>query len=251
LGTLGIDQLKRGRGSIRRAIVHEWKYFIGIPVVFALMLFGYWVKCQLAIDLDPLVSLSSYIPFKYLQRDDVVVSGGKGALLDESFDSRKIIPDWSELWAREKGKVTRSYDSGGIGGSRCLLIKSASKGSWSYAHRKLIEVKNGDVFGFTGFARIEDGHALAFAGVEALDKGRKVIGWNYVKEVIGRGDGWTRFQRRFTLPGQVKYIRFRLSGAGMGEFRFDDIRLWKERAPETDRSPASYERERKTLRKRG
>jgi hypothetical protein len=281
-------------------ILHKRKYLVTIPILATLVLLGYWLKCQMDVEFIESVSLSGVFPFNYLQRDNVVVPVGNEVLVDESFDSRKIFPDWSGLWMREKGKVIQSYDSDGMNHSRCLLIRSESTKSWAYPHRNIIEVKAGDVFGFNGFARVEGEACRGFAGVETLDEKKKVIKWNYARVEIGEGrktdvtcqmsdvsettkggrgrktdvtcqisdvrdsgergtwsegetagtledlkaqlltfstshlrrQRWVPFEGKVVVPEGVRYIRFRLSGVGVGEVRVDGVKLKAESSEE-------------------
>ena len=39
---------------------------------------------------------------------------------------------------------------------------------------------------------------------------------------------WVKVEKKFTIPDGIDYIRFRLFGAGIREYRFDDINFRKE-----------------------
>ena len=204
------------------------KYLIGILILSIVILFGYWIKCQTSANLSESVSLSNFIPFKYLQRNDVISVPEPGIILYDSFEKRPLISNWSKLWMREEGKVTLDYDSNGINNSRCLLVKSNSTKSWVYSHNKYVEVMKGDVFSFEGFAKIQGDKISAYAGIAAFDKHKKPIKWNYISEKVGKTNKWIKVNNRFIVPKGVNYIGFRLSGVGIGEFKFDNICFRKE-----------------------
>lgn len=197
-------------------------------ILSGVILLGYWFKNQMDIDLFDSYSLSGFIPFKYLKRNNVLAKTHPNILINESFESHKIFPEWSKLWMREKGKVTQQYDLNGIGNSRCLNIKSESTLSWSYSHNKYIEVQPGDVFHFMLFAKKNSKQVAAYAGVAAFDKNKETIQWNYIKEEVDQINQWGKVEKRFTIPDGIDFIIFRLSGAGVGEYRFDDIFFQKE-----------------------
>ncbi len=54
------------------------KYLIAILILSVVILLGYWIKCQTSTNLSESVSLSNFIPFKYLQRNDGRSEGVKG-----------------------------------------------------------------------------------------------------------------------------------------------------------------------------
>lgn len=205
----------------------KFKYLIAIFVSSVVILFGYWLKCHVSINASESYSLSNYIPFKYLQRNNVISVPEPGIILNDSFETKPFISNWSELWMRDKDKVTLGYDSNGINNSRCLLVKSNSIKSWAYSHNKYVEVLEGDVFSFEGFVKIQGDKISAYAGIAAFDKQKKPIKWNYISEKVDKAKKWITIKKKFIIPDNIKYISFRLSGVGIGEFRFDDISFKK------------------------
>ena len=66
-------------------------------------------------------------------------------------------------------------------------------------------------------------------GISAFDEEQKAIKWNYIVSVgVVEHDKWIAVEKRFTISDDIKYIRFRLAGVGVGEYRFDDIVFRKE-----------------------
>ncbi len=204
------------------------RYLISIPALAIFVLFGYWVKCQMGINVTESISLSNLTPFKYLQRNDVISVPEPGIILNDSFETRPIIRNWSDLWMRDKGKVTVGYDFHGTNNSRCLLVKSNSTRSWAYSHNKYVEVLEGDVFSFEGITKIEGDEISAYAGIAAFDKQKKPIKWNYISEKVDKTKKWVKINKKFAIPENIKYISFRLSGTGIGDFKFDNICFRKE-----------------------
>lgn len=202
-------------------------YPILLSALILFILFGYWVKCQVGINVSGSISLSKLVPFKYLQRNDVIPLSESGIVLNEPF-TIPITRNWSKLWMREEGKVTRGYDSKGINNSRCLLIKSNSKKSWLCNHNKYVQVTKGDFFGFEGFARVEGADVSAYLGVASFDVNKKVIKLNYVKKKIDERGVWTKVNEHFKVSDGIEYIQLRITGSGIGKFRFDDIKLIRE-----------------------
>lgn len=120
-------------------------HLIAVCALATVALFGYWLKCQLGVNMFESISLSDHIPFKYFQMNNVILSPRPGLLINDSFNSNNIIDSWS-LWMRQGGKVSQGHDFNGLNNSRCLLITNRSERNWSYSYNKFIEVKKGDTF---------------------------------------------------------------------------------------------------------
>jgi hypothetical protein len=65
-------------------------------------------------------------------------------------------------------------------------------------------------------------HSVRFSPKKDVGK-RDVANWNWVTEKAEDVGGWIYVEKRFTIPDDVKYLRFGLVGVGKGEYRFDDI----------------------------
>ena len=211
------------------------KRYLIILLIPALFVSAYWVKNLIGINIFNSFSLGSYFPFKYLT-NDVVMSPKPGILLEENFDETRIIKIWSNLWMRESGTVTRELSSGGINGSKCLLIKNSGRGSWAYSHNKRIEVKKGDIFYFEGNINIKGKDLSAYLSVAAYDENKNAIDWNLYKEKVNRTDVWIRVEKQFNISDEgIRYINFRLVGVGSGNCRFDNIIFRKIKCGNTGR----------------
>lgn len=203
---------------------------ITLIIATPIFLLSYWFKCQEGIDLVKPFHLSSYLQAQSLQKNPnaIIFAGETGILLDENFEREKSVNNWSELWMREKGKVTQGYALEGVENSWCLLIESKSKKDWSYWHNKLIQVKEGNIFNFEGFVKTDGKEIRASLSVVLYDKDKEVVQWSYAKESVGKTNGWVKISRRFMVPREIKYIKFGLTGAGVGKSWFDNIKFQKE-----------------------
>jgi hypothetical protein len=149
-------------------------------------------------------------------------------LLQDSFEPFRIRNKWLGLWTGDRDKVIQGYDSNGIENSRCLFIKSASQKEWSCSQNRFVEVKKGDVFSYSVCVQLRGEGIRASASVDSFDKDKKVIQWGYVTEEVEEKDTWVKINHKFTVNDGLIYIRFRLSGTGAGEYRFDDVCFRKE-----------------------
>lgn len=204
------------------------KALLAILVITITVLGGYWFKDMLGINISEEYALSEYFPFKYLIKNQTVHPEPGETIINEPFNSKSFFErDQWFLWMRDEGRVIVNYDSGGINASRCLLVESSSKNKWSFTYRKYIEVQQGDVFSFEGFAKIVDKDlSLAFT-IASFDKDRKNIEWNSSKPEIYRNNQFEMLTKQFTVADGTKFIRFRITGSGIGKFRFDDIKFKK------------------------
>ena len=91
-----------------------------------------------------------------------------------------------------------------------------------------IQAKPGDNFSFEGFVKADGKTATAYLGVASFDVNKKIIDYSYVKKKVDKNKVWTKVNEHFKVSDGIEYIRLRLTGSGIGEFRFDDIKLIKE-----------------------
>jgi hypothetical protein len=89
-------------------------------------------------------------------------------------------------------------------------------------------VQKGDIFSFEVFVKSQGDNISAYAGVAVFDENKKAISWSYIKNKVDKTGEWVKVEKKFTIPDGIDYIRFRLFGAGIGEYRFDDINFRKE-----------------------
>jgi hypothetical protein len=201
-------------------------FILALTVFLVATLSGYWLKSNLGINFSEKYSLSEYFPFNYLYTGTVILDDLEpGIILKDSFDSFSLFGNWSSLWMREEGKVTKGHDTNGLDNSRCLVIKSSSTKSWSCSYKKMIRVREGDVFNYKVSVKLRGDNLSAYVSVATFDADEEVISWNDFTKQVDKTNEWVAIKNTFTIPNGISYIRFRISGTGTGEFRFDDIHL--------------------------
>jgi len=205
----------------------KYRYLFAALLPVIALLGVYWLKCCININFSEKYSLSKYVPFKYLKRNDVIARTEPGLLLHDSFNTNSLVEKWSRLWMREDGRVIKRFESGGINNSRCLVITSESAQSWSLSHNKYVAVRQNDVFHYGVQVRLQGKNITASAGVAAFDENKKALSWNYTSKKMTTAGRWIKIAQRFTVTDPVRYISFRLSGTGAGEYRFDDVTFRK------------------------
>ncbi len=67
---------------------------------------------------------------------------------------------------------------------------------------------------------------MAFT-IASFDKDKKVLKWNSDQPEIYRNNQFEMLTKEFTVAKGTRFIRFRITGSGVGTFRFDDIQFEK------------------------
>lgn len=206
------------------------KFFHNVALIIVLVIGLYWAKCQLGIDILPHFKWETEFPIlNALQKREVILKPRPGAVvLRATFD--EIFPNmpWAELWMRDEGMVKDKLVRPGVGGSKCLLVRSSSPKDWSLGHQHLVAVKPGEVFAYSAQVRTQ-GEASGVLGVILFDKDRNVLRWVYGSKTIHHAPEWRAVSSSFLIPGDTYYIRFRLIGEGVGDVYFDDVCFSRER----------------------
>jgi hypothetical protein len=91
-----------------------------------------------------------------------------------------------------------------------------------------IQVKQGDRFSLEGMVKADGKDAAAYIGVASFDVNKKIINYSYVRKRVNKSKVWAKVSDHFVVSDGIEYILVRLTGSGIGEFRFDEIKLIKE-----------------------
>lgn len=204
------------------------KYFFIFSFLALFIIGAYWFKCQLGINVISGLSWEEHFSvLNFFQKSRYLARAKPGILLAASFEGWFPFMSWIGLWARDQGQVQVSVATDASRSSKCLRVRSSSSHDWSLPHSAAFEVTQGAVFVFEGYARTT-GSALAQMSVVTYDEKRRPLQWLFAVENV-RSRDWIRVSRRFVVPPGVRYIRFRLTGYGIGEAYFDDIKFVKEK----------------------
>lgn len=208
------------------------KYFSVLILLIAGFLSAYFVKCQLDICLIKDFSLDRFPPLNLLQnRNPFHIIHDPQANVD-LFSNKYIFVSglgrWNDLWMREKDGVTLDAGPDGADHSPNLAITSRSQKDWALGHKRLIEVKPGDSFSFSGRVKTSSEQAIGSLSVALYDADRQVKQWDYAIESVSRADHWRKIERQLVVPSGIRYIRFQLTGKGVGKVWFDKITFKKQ-----------------------
>jgi hypothetical protein len=186
---------------------------------------GYWLKCQLGINVFETISISSYSLFKNL-KDDIIYLERPGVAIYDDFDHFRLLNHWSKSALRRCCKTIGRIADGGFGdNSRCLHISSECDCRWVYPYRKLFSTTKGEAFFLAGRVFLEAGSRKARFSIAAFDKDRNAITWSLAVSSVQASGDWIEVQKQFTIDDeQIRFITFRISG-GRGRYRFDNLLL--------------------------
>jgi hypothetical protein len=203
------------------------KICLGLALVLALCGGGYWLKCELGINLLKKLSISSYFPFRYLN-NDVLIIKKPGIIFSENFENKRIFDHWSNVVMPLHSKATWQVGQDPVGDhSRCLEITYQDENYWSYPFQKYIPVSKGDIFYFEGSVYLERDAKRAGLSISAYDGSKTVTNWGLSFRNVVQTGRWIKVQQQFTITDDnIRYIAFRLVG-GQGVYRFDNLMFSK------------------------
>jgi len=209
------------------------KIIVIAAVLLFVSLFSYWLKCQLDINLVKSFSLSEVLPVQPLQKKCAVAyasSFNPGMTLELQKPS-----DWQKIWMREKDAVSAEFKDGGR-----ILVDSKSKQDWSLSHDRLVEAQAGDVFGFSVQVQNRAKDLTSALSVILYDQNKKVLKWHYARKWLSQ-TGTADLANEFVVPCGVSFIRFRLTGAGIGNSEFAEVRFYRKERLEFESAAFSLE----------
>lgn len=194
----------------------------------ALLVFFYWGKCQLNIDLIPNFAWETAFPvLDALQYREPVVRPGKGVVFATDFNEWQPGRHWMKLWSADKDLAGNDFVAcpPPDAGRTCLLVRSCSPRNWSMSHGATYRVTPGDVFEIAATARTT-GQATGAAVLVVYDADHRVLSWG-----LGAGNIHDPGNRAYTshvvIPPKAVTARFQLTGAGRGDIFFQQVRLEK------------------------
>lgn len=195
-------------------------------LVICLSLAGYWIKCQLAINIIPGITWEKYLPFlRAFQRSERVPRTAPGAVFTATFDELLPRYNWGGIWARDAGTVQYDIVPEGLHGSKALHIHNTSLRDWTLNSRIMLEVKPGDEFVISGYARTS-ADATSHMSVIFYDALDKVTKWDGAQLTI-KDAGWQLYANRIVVSEGTARVRFRFDGIGIGDSYFDDILFFR------------------------
>ena len=190
----------------------------------------YFVKCQLDICLVRNSFLDRIPPFNLLQNRNpnhiVYDTKPNVDLLPNDYPFLQGAQIFNPLWMQQAGEVTINYNDQNDHTSGIVITNNGVSG-WAMGHKKLIQVRAGDVFSFSAWVKTSGKGVEGSISLITYDRDLKQLQWGYAKKSVASDQNWQYFKQEFKLPLDVKYIRFQLTGYGQGQTWFNDLKFNK------------------------
>lgn len=208
---------------------------IALALIAAGLLF-YWGKCQLGDDLIKGFSWEAHIPLLNAFQRQVPISHPLpgDVLVEATFDDLFKRSQWGKVYGPGKGLIKERIVPEGRAGTKALEIDNRAEGYWVKEYEHWVAVTPGEVFGHSGFCRFPaspSNQARVYMGVKFYNADHDMLKGSFEKSIADakEGDGWQEMSGRLTVPPEVAFIRFRISGEKPGRVFFDDIKFWREK----------------------
>ncbi len=149
-------------------------------------------------------------------------AAGENLLANGDFE--RGLAGWGDLWTRTPGGRVSLDQKEVHGGQQAVKIEHAGTEDWSYQQAAPLEVEPGEIFGLSGWVRVE-GEGRATLCVTLRDAGGEVIDWAYAGRSANAAPNWRELRCRFVIPPGGATIHPRWIGHGPATVWVDDVAL--------------------------
>jgi hypothetical protein len=197
-----------------------------VATAFLVFFSAYWLKNFLGLNIFGELSLSRYPVFSALDSQVINSQPFPELVIADSFDETGPLASLKREWKFHGSTVEMGPDPNNPS-NRTMTIRANTSERWSGNFTRFVQVNAGEHYQYSIRVRMNGAASYARASLISYDTDRKALSWsNFTARVVGH-DEWLDVRRNFTIPVGVQYIRFRITGAGIGEYRFDDFVLNK------------------------
>ena len=149
----------------------------------------------------------------------------KNLLVNGNFEDG--LDGWDQPWARDGEITAKSVSSEKHDGEKSVQVESGGEQDWSFPSKKHLEVKPGEIFRLTGWIRVQ-GTGSVTPSVTLYDSNHQPTSWVYGGITLKAKDGWQRFETRFGIPRNSKWIWPRIVGNGSVTVGIDNVSLTRD-----------------------
>ena len=210
------------------------KKIVAVVTTAVLISFSaYWLKNFLGMNIFSELSLSRHPVFSTL--DSQVINNQRlpGMVTADSFDEAGPLASLKREWRFHGSTVEMAPDPNNPS-NRTMTIRANTTERWNGNFTRFLQVSAGEHYQYSILVRMTGEDSYARSSLITYDANRKALSWSNFTARVARHDEWLNLQRNFTIPAEVHYIKFRITGAGIGEYRFDDFVLNKLSTSPTD-----------------
>ena len=194
---------------------------------------AYWLKNFLGMNIFSELSLSRYPIFSTLDSQVINNQPFPGVVMADFFDETGPLASLKREW-RFHGSAVEMAPEPNNPSDRTMTIRANTTERWNGHFTRFLQVSTGEHYQYSIRVKMTGEDSYVRASLITYDANRKALSWsNFTARVAGH-DEWLDLQRNFIIPAEIHYIRFRITGAGIGEYRFDDFVLNKLSISPTD-----------------
>ena len=202
------------------------KPILVFAAAFLIFFSAYWLKNFLGLNLFEEFSLSRYPIFSAFGSPVIDSQPFPGVVIDESFDETGLLASLKKHWQFHDSTVEMAIDPDNTS-NKIMTIRKTTTGSWRGNFTRFVQVNPGEHYQYSIRVKITGADSSARTGLITYDANRQALSWKNFTQSVIEHDEWLDVRRNFTIPATVKYIRFRITGSGIGTYRFDDFALSK------------------------
>ena len=207
--------------------------FVALMVAtFLIFLSAYWLKNLWGLNIFSEFSLSRYPIFAALNAQVIDNQPHPGAVIADSFDDKSLLASLRKQWKFYGATIEVTADSNNPSNS-VMIIRAKTTERWNGNRTQYVQVNTGEHYQYSIRVKMTGAASYTRASVITYDANRKALSWSNFKTRVVERNKWLDLQRNFAIPSGVHYIKFRITGAGIGAYRFDDFVLNKLSAPST------------------
>ena len=208
------------------------KFFALMVVTFLIFLSAYWLKSLWGLNIFNDFSLSRYPMFAALNAQVINNQPFPGPIVADSFDEKGLLISLKSQWKFYGSAIDMTTDSH-TRSNNMMIIRTTTTERWNGNLTRYVQVQTDEHYQYSIRVKMTGAASFTGASVITYDANRKALSWSNFKTRVVERNTWLELQRKFSVPAGVHYIKFRIIGAGIGEYRFDDFLLKKLPAPST------------------
>ncbi|MDG2270847.1 MAG: carbohydrate binding domain-containing protein [Halioglobus sp.] len=203
------------------------KQTVALLVIVSLILLGsYWLKNFLGLNIFNHFSLSNYPVFSAFDSRVIDHQPFPGVVVSDSFDETGLLAAVSNWWQFHNATVEMAPDPDNPSNTT-MMIRPSTAESWRGNFTRFVQVNPGEQYQYSIRARISGTDSSARVGLIVYNADQQALSWKAYTETVVAQDTWLDIRHNFTVPPDIKYIKFRITGADTGDYAFDDFVLTK------------------------
>ena len=207
--------------------------FVALMVTaFLIFLSAYWLKNLWGLNIFSEFSLSRYPIFAALNSQVIDNQPFPGPVIADSFDDKSLLASLKRQWRFYGSAIEMAADAKNPSNDT-MTIRAKTAERWNGNLTQYVQVNTGEHYQYSIRVKMTGATSYVRASLITYDANRKALSWSNFKTRVVERNKWLNLQRNFAIPAGVHYIKFRITGAGIGEYRFDDFVLNKLSASST------------------